>query len=436
VASPRRDGRRATTVTLYADGAPVATKPALGTPRASTATLALGRYSAGGRNHVGGLDEIALYSAALDPATVAARYALGADVRPPVTTVAGGPAARTNARQATFAFGAVKPAVTFECRVDGGAWAACASPATYTGIGDGAHTFSARARDRYGIVDPAPPVRAWTVDTAPPDTSAVAILPSAVQSNATVTFSANDPGAHFQCSTDGGPWQPCASPLSIPGPHQLSVRAVDTAGNVDSTPPVASIPAPPPAAASAALTGPSAAIPVWTAGTDSPQCALDGGPWTPCGPALQTGALTPGPHALGVRAALPGGAVQTVTSSWVVVMPAPQLVGVQFPVLVYLPPARKITKSFPQSRLPAVRFSLNVAAGVQLSLDRTTGAKKGRHVATWTFAATAGANVSRVPLGIYRKLGDARYRLTANAAGPAGQSPVRSVRFQVVRKKR
>jgi hypothetical protein len=211
---------------------------------------------------------------------------------------------------------------------------------------------------------------------------------------------------------------------------------VDAAGNVDPTPPVASIPAPPAAAASAALTGPSAAIPVWTAGTDSPQCTLDGGPWTPCGPALQTGPLTPGPHALGVRAALPGGAVQTVTSSWVVAMPAPQLVGVQFPVLVYLPPARKITKSFPQSRLPAVRFSLNVAAGVQLSLDRTSGAKKGRHVATWSFAATAGANVSRVPLAIYRKLGDARYRLTANAAGPAGQSPVRSVRFQVVRKKR
>jgi Concanavalin A-like lectin/glucanases superfamily len=427
----------ATNVTLYVDGAPVATKPALGTPRASGSTLTLGRYSGGGRYHVGGLDEVALYAAALDPATVAAHWALGADTRPPETTLAGGPAARTNARTATFAFGAAKPSVTFECRLDGAGWAACASPATYSGIGDGTHAFSVRARDRYGIVDPAPPVRSWTVDTAAPDTSAIAILPSAVQPTATVAFIANDSTARFECSTDGGAWRPCASPLTVPGAHQLSVRAVDPAGNTDPAPPVVAIPAPPtPAASAVALTGPTAAIPVWSAGTDSPQCNLDGGQWTPCGPTLQTGALTPGPHALAVRAALPGGAVQTVTTTWVVALPAPLLVGVQFPVLVYLPPARKITKTFPHSRLPAVRFSLNVAATVQLSLDRTTGRKKGRHVATWTIAATAGANVSRVPLAIYRKLGDARYRLTANAAGAAGQSPVRKVRFQVVRKKR
>jgi hypothetical protein len=115
-------------------------------------------------------------------------------------------------------------------------------------------------------------------------------------------------------------------------------------------------------------------------------------------------------------------------------LPAPRLVGVQFPVLVYLPPKRKIGKSFPASRLPAVRFSLNVGATVKLSLDRTTGARARRHLATWTIAASAGANVSRVPLQIYRKLGNARYRLTADAAGPAGTSPTRSVRFQVVHK--
>jgi hypothetical protein len=196
-----------------------------------------------------------------------------------------------------------------------------------------------------------------------------------------------------------------------------------------------SIPAAP-APAAVALTGPTAAFSVWSAGTAGPECNLDSGQWTPCGASMQTGPLAPGLHALAVRATVPGGAVQLVTTTWVVALAAPTLVGVQFPVLVYLPPARKITKTFPLTRLPAVRFSLNVAASVQLSLDRTTGAKKGRHVATWTIAATAGANVSRVPIAIYRRLGDARYRLTANAAGPAGQSPVRSVRFQVVRKKR
>jgi hypothetical protein len=128
--------------------------------------------------------------------------------------------------------------------------------------------------------------------------------------------------------------------------------------------------------------------------------------------------------------------MQTVTTTWMVSLPAPRLVGVQFPVLVYVPPARKIRNSFPASRLPAVRFSLNVGATVTLSLDRTTGARAKRHLATWTIAAKAGANVARVPLAVYRKLGTARYRLTANAAGPAGASPLRSVPFQVVRKKR
>jgi hypothetical protein len=427
----------ATAVTLYVDGAQVATKPALGTPRASTATLMLGRYSGGGRYLIGGLDEVALYSAALDSATVAAHYALGADTRPPVTAITSGPAPLTNVRVPSFAFAAGKAGVTFECRLDGAGWAACASPFSYGAVGDGGHTFSVRARDRYGIVEPAPPAQTWTVDTTPPETTAIAILPSAVQPAATVTLSSNDPGALFQCSTDGGAWAACATPLTAPGGHLLSVRAVDAAGNPDPTPPVVAIPAPPAAAASAvALTGPTAAFGVWTAGTANPECTLDGGAWTQCGAGLQTGVLAPGPHALAVRATVPGGTVQTVTTSWVVSMPAPTLVGVQFPVLVYMPPARKITRTFPASRLPAVRFSLNVAATVQLSLDRTTGASKGRHIATWTIAANGGANVSRVPLEIYRRLGDARYRLTAGASGAAGTSPARAVRFQVVRRKR
>ena len=426
----------ATAVTLYVDGVVAATQAALGTPRAATTTLNLGRYSGTGRNLRGGLDEVALYATALDPATVAAHFALGADTRAPATRLHTATAPVTNARGASFAFSAAKPGVTFECKLNAAAWTACASPATYASLPDGTHTFSVRARDRYGIADLAAPVRTWTVDTVPADTRAIAILPSAVEPDATVTFSSGDTGAGFQCRLDGGAWAPCVSPLHVPGPHQLAVRSVDAAGNPDPTPSTVSIPAAPPSAGAAALTGPTAAFGFWTDGTGRPECNLDGGQWTPCGATLTTGALPPGPHALAVRAGLPGGAVQTVTATWTVGLPAPRLVGVQFPVLVYLPPARKIGKSFPTSRLPAVRFSLNVGATVKLRLDRTSGARAHRHLATWTIAAKAGANVSRVPLATYRKLGSARYRLTADAAGGAGKSPTRSVRFQVVRKTR
>jgi hypothetical protein len=153
------------------------------------------------------------------------------------------------------------------------------------------------------------------------------------------------------------------------------------------------------------------------------------------GATLTTGPLAPGPHGLSVRAGVPGGGMQTAQATWTVTLPAPRLVGVQFPVLVYVPPAAKIGKAFPSSRLPAVRFSLNVGASVRLRLERTSGAKKGRHVRTWTVAGRPGANVSRLPLAAYRELGVARYRLTADAAGPAGTSVSRPLRFQVVRKR-
>jgi len=425
----------ATTVTLYADGVAVATSPALGTPRAATSTLYLGRYSAGSRNLRGALDEVAVYGVALDSQTVAAHYALGADTRPPATRILSAPAAITNTASASIAFAASKLGSTFECKLDTAAWTACASPVTYAPQVDGTHTFSVRARDRYRIVEPAPPARTWTIDTVAPDTRALAILPSAVQPAATVTFSSADSGALFQCRLDDGAWGACTSPLRVPGAHQLAVRAVDAAGNADQTPSTVVIPAAH-AAATAALTGPTAAFGLWSDGTGPTACNLDDGQWAPCGATLQTGALTPGGHALAVRATLPGGAIQTVTTTWTVALPAPRLVGVQFPVLVYLPPARKIGKRFPTSRLPAVRFSLNVGATVKLSLDRTTGARAHRHLTTWTIGATAGANVVRVPLPTYRKLADARYRLTADAAGPAGASPTRTVRFQVVRKAR
>jgi hypothetical protein len=52
---------------------------------------------------------------------------------------------------------------TFECRLDGGAWAACASPETVTGLVPGAHVFEVRAVDPAGNADAAPAAYAWTV---------------------------------------------------------------------------------------------------------------------------------------------------------------------------------------------------------------------------------------------------------------------------------
>jgi hypothetical protein len=424
-------------VRLYVDGVQQAGQPAKGTPVAANGlSLRLGRATAGSsRSLRGTLDEVALYGAALDAATVAGHWRAGADVVPPRTVVSSAPAALSTASTASFAFASPKPMVAYECRVDAAAWAACTSPFKLAGVPDGPHSFAVRARDRYGLMEAAPRAYGWTVDTVAPGTLALAILPSAVTPNASVSFS-SEPGARFQCRGGGGAWAPCASPVSALAGGQLSIRAVDAAGNADATPATLAVPAAAPAATPvSALTGPSAAFGFWGAGLSRPECSLDGAMWSPCGATLTTGPLAPGPHGLSVRAALPGGGVQTAAATWTVTLPAPRLVGVQFPVVVYVPPAAKIGKAFPASRLPAVRFSLNVGASVRLTLDRTTGPAKGRRVRSWTVGGRAGANVSRLPIAVYRKLGAARYRLSADAAGPAGRSVTRAVRFQVVCKR-
>src|SRR5205823_977866 len=55
---------------------------------------------------------------------------------------------------------------SFECALDSAAFAACSSPVSYSGLGDGPHSFRVRARDPAGNLDPTPTERSWTIDSA------------------------------------------------------------------------------------------------------------------------------------------------------------------------------------------------------------------------------------------------------------------------------
>lgn len=70
-----------------------------------------------------------------------------------------------SASAGTFAFHGTTSAVRFECESDGGAFAACTSPASYS-LAPGDHTFAVRAVDGAGLADPTPATSSWTV--APP----------------------------------------------------------------------------------------------------------------------------------------------------------------------------------------------------------------------------------------------------------------------------
>jgi hypothetical protein len=162
------------------------------------------------------------------------------DTTPPgAPTVTSGPAALGNTTTATIAFTGAEAGGTFACRLDDGAWAACTSPFSATGLADGEHTFDVRHTDTAGNTGTATR-RTWTIDTAPPDTT-LTTGPTATQTTNSATFTfTSEPGATFTCRLDDGPWATCTSPYTASsladGQHTLAVRATDAAGNTDPTP--------------------------------------------------------------------------------------------------------------------------------------------------------------------------------------------------------
>ena len=96
-----------------------------------------------------------------------ASRAFTVDTTPPDTTITAGPAASSEDTTPTFAFTGTGGATGFQCRLDGGAWAACTSPHTVT-VGLGAHTFEVRAGDAVGNLDPTPASLTFTVTAPPP----------------------------------------------------------------------------------------------------------------------------------------------------------------------------------------------------------------------------------------------------------------------------
>jgi large repetitive protein len=181
----------------------------------------------------------------VDPTPAVYSWTVAGTPVAPQTTIATAPPVETAATTAAFTFSASQPGGTFECALDGAAYAACVSPVEYTGLAVGDHEFAVRARTASGTVDPTPALFEWTV-LPPPDTTApettIGSGPPATTSSPTATFafSASEAGSTFECSLDAAAFGPCASPQVYSGlatgTHEFRVRATDAVGNVDGTP--------------------------------------------------------------------------------------------------------------------------------------------------------------------------------------------------------
>ena len=188
-------------------------------------------------------------------------------VAPETSLATSGPSGTVASTSADFEFSSNESG-TFICVLDGVS-VGCGSPKSYSGLGQGSHTFTVRARDVAGNEDPSPASRTWTVDTVAPETTLAASGPSGTvgSTSASFEFSSNEAGS-FICSLDGSEVA-CSSPKGYTGlshgSHTFTVRARDAAGNED----------------------PSAASRTWTVDTQAPETTLD-----PSGPTGSTTATS------------------------------------------------------------------------------------------------------------------------------------------------
>ncbi|MBI5310290.1 MAG: Ig-like domain-containing protein [Actinobacteria bacterium] len=200
-------------------------------------------------------------------------------------------------------------ALTVECKVDSGAFAACTSGGSLATLADGQHTLTVRVTDPLARVVTAD--RTFTVDTSAPAINFASPANGAVAQGPAldVSFGVSDAtSVSLTCSVDSSPPAACSSPFSTgalsDGPHGVTVNMVDAAGNVaagnvnftiDSTAPALTIGSP-----SAGATVTTAVATVVFGATDSTavsyQCAVDGGSPQPCAspyvPAIAAGSRT------------------------------------------------------------------------------------------------------------------------------------------------
>jgi hypothetical protein len=171
---------------------------------------------------------------------------LAAQAKPPVTTpppkpvLDGTPANPTNQQSATFSFSDARSGVSFLCRRDGAAFAACSSPMVYSGpLAAGTHTFAVKASDSHG--QSAPATFTWRIDRTPPPAPVLTATPErpTTETKASFAFTSTQAGVVFRCQLDGRAPTTCSSGVTYnglaQGSHTFTVRAVDAAGNYSGT---------------------------------------------------------------------------------------------------------------------------------------------------------------------------------------------------------
>ncbi len=241
------------------------------------------------------------------------------DATAPDTIIISAPLTITAITTASFAFsgddGNGVGVAGFDCSLDGDPFAACADHVTYPDLSDGSHTFAVRSFDALGHVDPTPAGFAWMVDTLPPQTTITGNPTDPSNGSASFSFGSNEEPSTFECQLDSGNFSTCISPLSLTnlseGNHAFAVRAIDRAGNRDSTPTSYTwrVDTTPPDTTITGAPAPQMSSPnISFSGSDGESgvagfaCQLDNGGFDTCSSPQSYRGLSEGAHTFAVRA--------------------------------------------------------------------------------------------------------------------------------------
>ena len=163
--------------------------------------------------------------------------------RRPRATTRSGPPAKTNQTTATLAFTSNEPGSgtrsSAHTTAEHSRRARLPSPLPGLLAGN-PHVLGVRDGRCGNCRMPTPAVANWVIDLTRPNTTITGRPPASTRSrSATFRFTSNEAGSKFQCRHMSGPWTACSSPRTYRGlgvgMHTFRVRAIDAAGNMDST---------------------------------------------------------------------------------------------------------------------------------------------------------------------------------------------------------
>lgn len=293
-----------------------------------------------------------------------ATYTWTIDTMAPTVTITSGPMGTVASASATFTFTTGGSPTTTDCDLDGIGFSACAGSKSYTGVADGAHTFTVRVRD--AALNMATDVRAFTVDTTGPVVT-ITNAPISPNADTTPTYTFTVTGATtIECGVDGV-FVACANSFTTgvlaDGSHTFVVRALDAVGNpgsdsrtivVDTTGPTVAIvtrPANPTNSTTGTFT--------FTVSEGSPTCKLDGGGFTACVSGISYTSLADGNHTFTVKAMDALGNPGSATTTWTIDATGPT-------VTITAPPASPSTDQTPTTTFTVTGGAVTTTCKVDL----------------------------------------------------------------------